>query len=92
MHRHRTDASRNPAFRQFIGHPPPALMAHIVRKLPEGLRGLGREHADRMLANTLLDPNAVGSAEMARLLSAPEAPQTVLRATIPANATNAALE
>jgi hypothetical protein len=66
----------------FTGDPPASPMARIVRRLPEGLRGMGREHADRMLANVLLDPNAVGSAE----------PPSVLRSVIPAAATTAAVE
>jgi hypothetical protein len=53
----------------FAGSPPAALMARMTSQLPEDLRGFARTHADRMLSDILLDPEAVGAADFVRVFS-----------------------
>jgi hypothetical protein len=53
----------------FAGAPPAALMARMTSQLPEELRGFARAHADRMLSDILLDPEAVGAADFVRVFS-----------------------
>jgi hypothetical protein len=44
-------------------------MARMTSQLPEELRGFARAHADRMLSDILLDPEAVGAADFVRVFS-----------------------
>jgi hypothetical protein len=79
----------------FLGSPPAGLLRRFLTALPTQVRDKVRSKSDRLLADLLLNPNSVGSAELARIMSQSElssAPPSVLRGAIPANAVNSVVE
>jgi hypothetical protein len=57
-----------------------------LTNLPTEVRDKVRSRSDRALADLLLNPNSVGSAEMANILSAAQQAPSVVRGAAPANA------
>ena len=79
----------------FLGSPPAHLLRHFLTRLPTKVRDMVRSRSDRALADVLLNPNAVGSAELANILSVAGShagPPSVLRGAIPANAISSTVE
>src|SRR5207247_11300630 len=56
----------------FLGSPPAHLLRHFLTRLPTKVRDTVRSRSDRALADVLLNPNAVGSAELANIFSVAE--------------------
>jgi hypothetical protein len=79
----------------FAGAPPVHFLQKFLGMLPTKIRDTVRSRSDRALAGLLTDPNAVGTGEMARILSGAQpysVPPSALGGVLPANAVGATRE